>query len=81
MGGRSSVHRAQSRTGVKKGQRRPLAHKGSRGGRPSHAQALQLRERILDVATELFLTEGYGTTSIEAVAERAGVSKRRCWRG
>jgi len=35
-----------------------------------------LRDRILEVATELFLTEGYGTTSIEAVAERAGISKR-----
>jgi TetR/AcrR family transcriptional regulator, mexJK operon transcriptional repressor len=35
-----------------------------------------LRDRILEVATELFLTEGYGATSIEAVAERAGISKR-----
>jgi len=33
-------------------------------------------ERILDAATELFLREGYGATSIEAVAARAGVSKR-----
>lgn len=30
----------------------------------------------MDVATELFLTEGYGSTSIEAVATRAGISKR-----
>ncbi len=35
-----------------------------------------LGERILDVATGLFLTEGYGATSIEAVAQRAGISKR-----
>lgn len=76
MGGRSSVHRARSRIGVEESHRRPLARKARRGGRPSRAQALQLRERILDVATELFLTEGYGTTSIEAVAERAGISKR-----
>jgi TetR/AcrR family transcriptional repressor of mexJK operon len=47
-----------------------------RGGRPSHAQAEKLGERILDVATELFLAHGYGATSIEAVARRAGVSKR-----
>lgn len=33
-------------------------------------------ERILEVATELFLSGGYGSTSIEAVAERARVSKR-----
>src|SRR6185437_11340891 len=46
------------------------------GGRPSRAQALELREQILQAATELFLSEGYGSTSIEAVAERSGVSKR-----
>ena len=32
--------------------------------------------RILDVATELSLTEGYGATSIEAVAQHARISKR-----
>ncbi len=47
-----------------------------RGGRPSRAEALLLRERILEAATELFLAEGYGSTSIEAVSARAGISKR-----
>ncbi len=47
-----------------------------RGGRPSRAEALLLRERILEAATALFLAEGYGSTSIEAVAARAGISKR-----
>jgi AcrR family transcriptional regulator len=47
-----------------------------RGGRPSHADAVQLRQRILQVATESFLAEGYGLTTIEAVARRAGISKR-----
>jgi TetR/AcrR family transcriptional regulator, mexJK operon transcriptional repressor len=37
---------------------------------------LELREQILRAATELFLSEGYGSTSIEAVAARAGISKR-----
>ena len=41
-----------------------------RGGRPSREAAALLGERILDVATELFLAEGYGATSIEAVAQR-----------
>jgi TetR/AcrR family transcriptional regulator, mexJK operon transcriptional repressor len=50
--------------------RRPL------GGRPSRSEALLLGERILEVATELFLTEGYGSTTIEAVAVSAGISKR-----
>jgi AcrR family transcriptional regulator len=37
---------------------------------------LQLRDRILEAATELFLMEGYASTSIEAVATRAGISKK-----
>ncbi len=45
-------------------------------GRPSRADALLLRQRILEAATQLFLDHGYGPTSIEAVAARAGVSKR-----
>ena len=48
----------------------------NKSGRPPRADALKLRQRILEVATELFLEEGYGSTSIEAVAARAGVSKR-----
>jgi TetR/AcrR family transcriptional repressor of mexJK operon len=47
-----------------------------RGGRPSRAQAVLLGDRILDVAADLFLTEGYGATTIEAVAQRAAISKR-----
>jgi AcrR family transcriptional regulator len=47
-----------------------------RGGRPSLEQAALLGDRILDVAADLFLTEGYGATSIEAVAQHAGISKR-----
>jgi AcrR family transcriptional regulator len=46
------------------------------GGRPSREQAALLGDRILDVAADLFLTEGYGATSIEAVAQRARISKR-----
>ena len=47
-----------------------------RGGRPSRTAALKLRDQILEVATDLFLTQGYGLTTIEAVARRAGISKR-----
>ena len=47
-----------------------------RGGRPSRQQAARLGERILDVATHLFLSHGYGATSIDAVARRARISKR-----
>ena len=47
-----------------------------RGGRPTREAAEQLRERILEAATDLFLAHGYGATSIEAVARRAQISKR-----
>ena len=47
-----------------------------RGGRPPRLLAEQIREQIIEVATPLFLTEGYGATSIEAVAKRARMSKR-----
>jgi TetR/AcrR family transcriptional repressor of mexJK operon len=46
------------------------------GGRPSRLESAQLSDRILDVATALFLGDGFGATSIEAVARRAGISKR-----
>jgi TetR/AcrR family transcriptional repressor of mexJK operon len=73
---RSSLDRAVSPIGVGKNPRRSPARKARHGGRPSQAAALKLRDRILEVATELFLTEGYGSTSIEAVAGRARISKR-----
>jgi len=47
-----------------------------RGGRPSRLESARLSDRILDVATALFLSDGFGATSIEAVARRAGISKR-----
>ncbi len=47
-----------------------------RGGRPSKADAEQLAHRIVDAGTELFFTLGYGATTIEAVAQRARISKR-----
>jgi TetR/AcrR family transcriptional repressor of mexJK operon len=46
------------------------------GGRPTRKAAEQLGEKILAVATELFLTRGYGVTSIEAIARRAQIAKR-----
>lgn len=51
-----------------------LPHRQS--GRPSRPMATKLREHILDVATDLFLRDGYGSTSIEAVARAARISKR-----
>ena len=56
--------------------RRAPARKAQRGGRPSRSDALLLGDKILEAATELFLEEGFGAASIEAVAARAGISKR-----
>ncbi len=52
------------------------AARGRPGGRPSRQQAARLKDKILDVATALFLERGFGGTSIEAVAARARISKR-----
>jgi TetR/AcrR family transcriptional regulator, mexJK operon transcriptional repressor len=57
-------------------ERRKASKAAGRGGRPSRADASRLRGRILEVATELFLAQGYESTTIEAVAARAGISKR-----
>ena len=54
----------------------PRVRRRGHGGRPSRLQSAQLSDRILDVATVLFLGDGFGATSIEAVARRAGISKR-----
>ncbi|HEX6440640.1 MAG TPA: TetR/AcrR family transcriptional regulator [Stellaceae bacterium] len=55
---------------------RASARARGHGGRPSRLESARLSDRILDVATALFLGDGFGATSIEAVAKRAGISKR-----
>jgi TetR/AcrR family transcriptional regulator, mexJK operon transcriptional repressor len=46
-----------------------------RGGRPTREEAEARDVRLLDVATSLFMERGFDGTSIDAVAEVAGVSK------
>jgi TetR/AcrR family transcriptional regulator, mexJK operon transcriptional repressor len=58
------------------GDRRTVKTLPRRGGRPSREAAALLQDRILDTATELFLAEGYGETTIELVSKRARISKR-----
>ncbi|HEY7943407.1 MAG TPA: TetR/AcrR family transcriptional regulator [Casimicrobiaceae bacterium] len=71
-----STPRARTKKAVSAAPAAALATAAGRGGRPSRQQAAQLGERILDAATHLFLSHGYGATSIEAVARRARISKR-----
>ena len=47
----------------------------SRGGRPTRDAAIERDQRLIEVATRLFLERGFEATSIEAVAEAARVSK------
>jgi TetR/AcrR family transcriptional regulator, mexJK operon transcriptional repressor len=46
------------------------------GGRPTREEAELLSEKIVDVAAQLMLEHGYSGTSIEAIANLAGVAKR-----
>ena len=59
-----------ARTGIK-----ALERTSRRGGRPTREQAEARDARLLDVATKLFMERGFDGTSIDAVAEAAGVSK------
>ncbi|WP_425991688.1 TetR/AcrR family transcriptional regulator [Afipia sp. DC4300-2b1] len=45
------------------------------GGRPTREEAVHRDARLLDIATTLFMERGFDGTSIDAVAESAGVSK------
>src|SRR5260370_26448981 len=45
------------------------------GGRQTGEEAVRRDARLLDVATTLFMERGFDGTSIDAVAEAAGVSK------
>ena len=43
--------------------------------RPPRSQGAETRERILDVAQELFTLHGYDKTSLRDIAERLGITK------
>jgi TetR/AcrR family transcriptional regulator, mexJK operon transcriptional repressor len=51
------------------------ASRRASGGRPTREEAVRRDARLLDVATTLFMERGFDGTSIDAVAETAGVSK------
>lgn len=51
------------------------APKRGTGGRPTREEAARREARIVEVATQLFIERGFDGTSIDAVAEAAGVSK------
>lgn len=65
---------------MKKAELKKLGDKAAapkrRGGRPTREDAEQLGHTIIAVATAMMLADGYGATSIDAIAARAGISKR-----
>jgi TetR/AcrR family transcriptional regulator, mexJK operon transcriptional repressor len=73
MGRRPATKRIKRSAGIKNP---ASAAPRSSGGRPSREAAALLRDKILDVATEQFLRDGYGAVSIEMIARDARVSKR-----
>ncbi|HXQ50074.1 MAG TPA: TetR/AcrR family transcriptional regulator C-terminal domain-containing protein [Stellaceae bacterium] len=55
------------------------AERGARrphGGRPTRAEASRRQRHLLEVAGAMFMRDGFDGTSIDAVAEAAGTSKR-----
>ncbi|MFM0316160.1 TetR/AcrR family transcriptional regulator [Paraburkholderia nemoris] len=49
-------------------------------GRPTQDAAAELRERLLNAATQTFRAEGFGGARVEEIAERAGISKTTVYR-
>jgi AcrR family transcriptional regulator len=46
-----------------------------RGGRPNRVESGALERRLIEAAAALFAEHGFDATSVDSVAERAGVSK------
>ncbi|GJD35084.1 TetR/AcrR family transcriptional regulator [Methylobacterium aerolatum] len=53
----------------------PEAEPKRGGGRPTRAEAARRQEYLIEVATRLFMERGFDATSIDAIAEAAGMSK------
>ncbi len=52
-----------------------MANARPRGGRPTRTAAAERDERVLEIATHMFLERGYDATSIEGIAEAAAIGK------
>jgi AcrR family transcriptional regulator len=60
---------------MKKAATKPKSVQPRRRARAAHLGPERRRPQILDVAFELFLSKGYKQTSMEAIAQAAGVTK------
>jgi AcrR family transcriptional regulator len=55
---------------------RKVAKRPNQAGRPTRAELDRRKLRVLEVATELFVANGYAGTSLVEIAKRAGVATR-----
>jgi TetR/AcrR family transcriptional regulator, mexJK operon transcriptional repressor len=55
----------------------PMPDKARRhsGGRPSHDEAMRRNARLIEIAASMFMERGFEATSVDAVAEAAGIGK------
>jgi TetR/AcrR family transcriptional regulator, mexJK operon transcriptional repressor len=68
--------RSNPRIGGRPARERASVQPGRRGGgRPTLEESVRRDVRLLEVATNLFMERGFDGTSIDAVAEAAGISK------
>jgi len=54
----------------------PISNVKNRGGRPLLEDVPRRNEHLLDVATEIFVRQGYNATTLDRIAAEAGVAKR-----
>jgi AcrR family transcriptional regulator len=54
----------------------PARRVPGRGGRPTRAEAQRRQQELLEIAGAMFMKLGFDGTSVDAVAEAAGMSKR-----
>ena len=62
-----------ARVGAKAGSKRKRVNQA---GRPTAAELDRRKQRVMDVATDLFVTQGYAATSLVDIAKGAGVATR-----
>jgi TetR/AcrR family transcriptional regulator, mexJK operon transcriptional repressor len=67
----SSIAKAEAPSRAPRGRARR-----HRGGRPTLAEARRRQQQLLEVAGAMFMRQGFAGTSIDAVADAAGMSKR-----
>ena len=68
---------ARSKPGARPGTKGSAKRKRvNLAGRPTAAELERRKERVMDVATDLFVTQGYSATSLVDIAKGAGVATR-----